>query len=189
MIELDLDRETLDCLGMQLANDEWGPFFGKSNLEQALAALAPTPLPADLSPFLPVVQPQPIPTPHEVVKRPAGEALPRKLYTGNETAAMLGITQAQLREFVRHGELSYVDVGRGRLKPRRRFELDDIDKFRASRRSTEEWPKHPAPSKCGRGPRSSNTGSGSVDESFMSRLKRLRSEKRSATSGNITKKL
>lgn len=152
-----------------------------------LRDLAPTPLPADLS--LSAVPPHPSRAPREVVKRPALEALPRKLYTGKETAAMLSITQAQLVEFVRHGELSYVDVGRGRLKPRRRFEPDDIDKFRASRRSTEEWPKHPAPSKCGRGPRFSNTGSGSVDESFMSRLKRLRSEKRSATSGNITKKL
>ncbi len=140
MIELDLDRETLDCLGIQLANDEWELFFGESNLEQAFAALAPTPQPAGPSPFLPAVPPQP----REVVKRPAGEALPRKLYTGKETAAMLSTTEAQLREFVRHGELSYIDVGRGRLKPRRRFELDDIDKFLASRRSTEEWPKPPA---------------------------------------------
>jgi hypothetical protein len=71
MIELDLDRETLDCLGMRLANDEWGLFFGESNLEQALAALVPTPQDADLSLFLPVV-PQPIRTPREVVK-PVGD--------------------------------------------------------------------------------------------------------------------
>jgi hypothetical protein len=186
MIELDLDCETLNCLGMQLVNDEWRLFFGESNLEQAIAALALTPPPADQSLFLPAVSP--IRTPREVVKHPAGEAPRRKLYTGKETSAMLGITEAQLREFVRHGEISYIAIGRGQTKMRRGFEQDDIDKFLAVRRRTEEWPKHPAPSRSGRTRRSSSTGSGSVDESFMSRLKRLRSDRRSATSGNITRK-
>jgi Helix-turn-helix domain len=150
-----------------------------------LRDLAPTPLPADPSPLTP---PQPIRTPREMVKRAAGETITRKLYTGKETAAMLDITEAQLREFVRHGEFSYVNIGRGRLKPRRRFELDDIDKFRASRRRTEEWPKYPAASKSGPGHHSCGIGSGSVDESFMSRLKRRRSESQIATSASTTKK-
>jgi hypothetical protein len=143
------------------------------------------PLPAE-SP-LPAEPPQPIRTPRDKVTRPAGEPIARKLYAAKETAAILGITETQLLEFVRHGELSYIDVGRGRLKPRRRFQQDDIDKFLAARRRTEEWPKHPAPSRSERGHRSSDTGSGSVDESFTSRLKRRRAERPSATSNGSTK--
>jgi Helix-turn-helix domain len=148
---------------------------------------APPPPAESPLPSPPPAESPPISTPREMVERPAGEPIARKLYTAKDTAAILDITEAQLLEFVRHGELSYIDVGRGRLKPRRRFQQDDIDKFLAARRRTEEWPKHPAPSRSGRAPRSSNTGSGSVDESFTSRLKRRRAERRSATSNATTK--
>jgi hypothetical protein len=144
------------------------------------AMTAPLPLAAE--------SPQPLRTPREKVTRPAGEPIARKLYTARETAAILDITESQLLEFVRHGELSFIDVGRGRLKPRRRFQQDDIDRFLAARRRTEVWPKHPAPSRSGRAPRSSDTGSGSVDESFTSRLKRRRAERPSATSNGSTKR-
>ena len=153
-----------------------------------LDEMTATPLPAESPPPLPAELPPPmIRTPGEMVERPAGEPIAGKLYTAKETAAILGITETQLLEFVRHGELSYIDVGRGRLKPRRRFQQDDIDKFLAAHRRTEEWPRHPVPSRSGRVHRSSNTGSGSVDESFTSRLKRRRAERRSATNNASSK--
>src|SRR5271166_5318502 len=96
----------------------------------------------------------------------------RRLFTPKETAAILGVTEDQLREFVTHGEMSYIAVGRGTKKMRRMFEQEDIDKFIAGRRRKEQWPKYPDPSKSGRARRSSGTESGTVDESFMSRLKR-----------------
>jgi hypothetical protein len=114
--------------------------------------------------------------------------LTRRLFTPKETAAVLGVTEDQLREFVVHGEISYIAVGRGAKKIRRMFEQEDIDKFIAGRRRKEQWPKFPGPSKSGRARRSSGTESATVDESFMSRLKRLRSERRSGISGSITSK-
>jgi len=67
---------------------------------------------------------------------------------------------------------------------RKRFDDTDIDKFLAARRRTEQWPKFPAPSKTGRDRRSSYTGCGEVDASFMSRLKQLRAATQNVTSGN-----
>jgi hypothetical protein len=63
MIRLDLDRETLDRLCLRLANKRL--FLGGSN--EALAAPAPTPLPADLLLPLSAVPLQPIRTPREMI--------------------------------------------------------------------------------------------------------------------------
>jgi excisionase family DNA binding protein len=112
----------------------------------------------------------------------------RRLFTPKEAAAILGVTEDQLRHFVRHGEMSYIAVGRGAKKMRRMFEQEDIDKFIAGRRRKDQWPKYPGPSKRARGRRSSDIDCGSVDETFMSRLKRRRAERRSATSASITSK-
>jgi hypothetical protein len=184
MIEIGLDHETLQCLGVRLANDEWRLFLNESDLGQAAAPMS---LSAGPSLFLPAVPPQPISAQHEMIKRAGAETIPRKLYTAKETAGMLAITEAQLLEFVRVGEISYVAIGLGQKKMRRGFEPEDIDKFLAARRRTEEWPKHPVPSRSGRGPRSFSIGSAEVDESFMSRLKRRRAERRSATNNASTK--
>ena len=112
----------------------------------------------------------------------------RRLFTPKEAAAILGVTEDQLRQFVRHGEMSYIAVGRGPKKMRRMFEQEDIDKFIAGRRRKDQWPKYPGPSKRAQGRRSSAIDCGSVDETFMSRLKRRRAERRSATSASITSK-
>jgi hypothetical protein len=51
-----------------------------------------------------------------------------------EAAAKLQITIDQLFEFVRLGELRYVNVGRGEKKPRYRFADADLDAFIEQRR-------------------------------------------------------
>jgi hypothetical protein len=112
----------------------------------------------------------------------------RKLRTHKETAAILSVTEAQLSTFVRHGEITYVAVGRGQQKMRKAFEDADIEKFLAARRRTEQWPKSPAPSNNGRFRRSSSTGLGSVDASFMSRLKQRRDATQNERSASTTSK-
>ena len=43
------------------------------------------------------------------------------LLTHPETAQRLGMTEEQLTAFVQNGEIAYINVGRGKKRPRRRY--------------------------------------------------------------------
>ena len=64
-----------------------------------------------------------------------------RLLSPHEVAVILGIKPQTLMKLCQRGELSYVDVGRGRKKVRRMFEREDVEKFIARRRRTEQWQK------------------------------------------------
>ena len=83
-----------------------------------------------------------------------------RLFTPKEAAG--GVTEDQLRQFVRHGEMLYIAVGCGPKKMRRMFEQEDIDNFIAGRRRKDQWRKYPGPSKRAQGRRSSAIDCGSV---------------------------
>ena len=51
------------------------------------------------------------------------------LLTHPETAQRLGITEEQLTAFVQDGEIAYINVGRGKKRPRRRYTEQDISEF------------------------------------------------------------
>jgi excisionase family DNA binding protein len=62
------------------------------------------------------------------------------LLTLKEAAARLKCTTDQVLGLVDDGELKYINVGRGKVKPRYRFAETDIDDF-LDRRRTREEPK------------------------------------------------
>jgi excisionase family DNA binding protein len=55
-----------------------------------------------------------------------------------QAAAYLNITPEQLLLFVGDGELRFVNVGRGKKRPRYRFTKDDLDAFIHSRTKQEQ---------------------------------------------------
>src|SRR4051794_32927192 len=59
------------------------------------------------------------------------------LLTHPETAQRLGITEEQLTAFVQDGEIAYINVGRGKKRPRRRYTEQDISEFLERRRRRE----------------------------------------------------
>jgi excisionase family DNA binding protein len=59
------------------------------------------------------------------------------LLTIDEAAAYLHITDEQLGSFVKQGAIQYVNVGRGKLRPRIRFTSSDLDAFIERRRQQE----------------------------------------------------
>jgi hypothetical protein len=61
----------------------------------------------------------------------------RDLLNSNETARRLRITEEQLGALVHDGEISYINVGRGKKRPRRRFTEEDIAEFLERRRRRE----------------------------------------------------
>jgi excisionase family DNA binding protein len=56
------------------------------------------------------------------------------LLTPREAAAQLRVSLDTLEGFVADGALAFVDVSRGRKRPRRKFDQCDIDAFIESRR-------------------------------------------------------
>jgi hypothetical protein len=59
------------------------------------------------------------------------------LLNGRETAERLSITEDQLTAFARAGEIAYINVGRGKKRPRRRYAEEDIREFQERRRRRE----------------------------------------------------
>ncbi|MEH2705116.1 helix-turn-helix domain-containing protein [Bradyrhizobium elkanii] len=59
------------------------------------------------------------------------------LLTPKETAIRLGITEEQLGAFAQDGEIAYINVGRGKKRPRRRYAEEDIQEFKERRRRRE----------------------------------------------------
>jgi hypothetical protein len=60
------------------------------------------------------------------------------LLTLKETATKLTMTTEQVMGFVDDGLLIYINVGRGKIRPRYRFSPDDIEDFEKARRTRKE---------------------------------------------------
>ena len=97
-----------------------------------------------------------------------------RLLTPREVAEILRVKSQRLLELCRAGELSYIDVGRGRKKIRRMFERQDVEKFIARRRRTEQWDAMKRAHK--RRPRAAIGGSEPV--SFVELAKRLKDKEK-----------
>ncbi|WP_407120969.1 helix-turn-helix domain-containing protein [Bradyrhizobium sp. STM 3561] len=63
-----------------------------------------------------------------------------RLLTGKEAAARLGITADQLAALVHDGEISFINMGRGSKRPRRRYTEADLDDLIERRRRREACP-------------------------------------------------
>jgi excisionase family DNA binding protein len=68
------------------------------------------------------------------------ECVMTTLLTLKETAARIRCTPDQVVGLVADGELKYVNVGRGKIKPRYRFDEADIGDFIEQQRTREEPP-------------------------------------------------
>ena len=62
-----------------------------------------------------------------------------QLLDGKEAAKRLNITEDQLAALVQDGEITYINVGRGKKRPRRRYAEEDIDDFKVRRRRREAF--------------------------------------------------
>jgi excisionase family DNA binding protein len=60
------------------------------------------------------------------------------LLTLDEAAARLSVSVDQLKKFVADGDLNFVNLGRGKKRPRYRFNPTDLDEFVASRTKREQ---------------------------------------------------
>ena len=67
----------------------------------------------------------------DVAPKPKREA---KLLTLDDAAQHLNVTSDQVTAFVQDGELRYINVGRGKKRPRMRFTVADLDEFIEARR-------------------------------------------------------
>ncbi|UOK70155.1 helix-turn-helix domain-containing protein [Ancylobacter polymorphus] len=94
-----------------------------------------------------------------------------RLFNIDEAAERLGISPRTLREHVRHGEITFIAMGRGTEKIRRMFAESDLDTFVERRRRSE-----PCPSISQKGRRSSTTTSSGPVVDFTA----LRAAKRAA---------
>jgi hypothetical protein len=63
---------------------------------------------------------------------------PNALLTAAQVAARLAITVEQLMAHVGDGAIRSINIGRGKKKPRYRFDPADIDAFKTSRRTLEQ---------------------------------------------------
>jgi len=61
-----------------------------------------------------------------------------ELLTVDQAAAYLNVTADQVTAFVQDGELQYINVGRGKRKPRIRITTQDLDEF-IERRTRREF--------------------------------------------------
>src|SRR5436190_15222911 len=61
----------------------------------------------------------------------------RDLLDSKEAARRLRITEDQLGALVQDGEISYINVGRGTKRPRRRYTEEDLAEFLERRRRRE----------------------------------------------------
>jgi excisionase family DNA binding protein len=86
-----------------------------------------------------------VPKPKRVIPRD-----PDALLTAAQAAARLSITVEQLIAHVEDGGLRYINVGRGKKKPRRRFSESDLEEFKAARSTLE---KTSCPSSSRKSPR------------------------------------
>jgi Helix-turn-helix domain len=90
------------------------------------------------------------------------------LHDAHSAAAKLKVSEDTLAGYVRAGELRFINVGKGTMRPRYRFTDSDLDAFIAARTTSQETTPCPsfAPRKANRitGIRSSNLESG-----FMAR--------------------
>src|ERR1700727_2208023 len=59
------------------------------------------------------------------------------LMDGKEAARRLNITEDQLCALVQDGEISYINVGRGKKRPRRRYTEEDLQELIERRRRRE----------------------------------------------------
>ena len=59
---------------------------------------------------------------------------PTALLTERQAAQYLAISQNHLRMLTDNGEVRFINVGLGRLRQRRRYQLDDLTDFIATRR-------------------------------------------------------
>ena len=57
-----------------------------------------------------------------------------------QAASYLKVTVEQIRGFVDDGELIFINVGRGKKRPRMRFAQEDLDRFIDSRRQKSNPP-------------------------------------------------
>ena len=89
-----------------------------------------------------------------------------RLLTPAEAAEQLGIGVKLLREHIRGGLISYIDVGRGLRRKRRMFHPDDLAAFVARQRGTEPCPSTSARRRA----RSTITSSSSTGSGFLARL-------------------
>ena len=60
-----------------------------------------------------------------------------QLLDGKEAAKRLKITEDQLAALVQDGEISYINVGRGKKRPRRRYAEEDLQELIERRRRRE----------------------------------------------------
>jgi excisionase family DNA binding protein len=60
-----------------------------------------------------------------------------RLLTPEQAALRLSITEDQLGALTHGGEISYINVGRGKKRPRRRYAEEDIQEFLERRRKRE----------------------------------------------------
>src|SRR5271165_2204110 len=87
----------------------------------------------------------------------------RDLMDSKEAARRLSITEEQLGALVQDGEISYINVGRGKKRPRRRYTEEDLAEFLERRRRREASCQYTRTS----GPRSTLTTSSSTVVGFM----------------------
>ncbi|MFG1376105.1 helix-turn-helix domain-containing protein [Xanthobacter autotrophicus] len=101
-----------------------------------------------------------------------------KLLTMEEAAAELGISAKTLRGHVKDGQITYIAIGRGVKKPRRMFDVCDIEAFKERRRRTD-----PCPSTNQRARRSTTSTSSGQVVGFMALRDQLRAGRRKPSSG------
>jgi hypothetical protein len=63
---------------------------------------------------------------------------PDALLTAAQAAARLGVTVDQFMGHVEDGAIDYINVGRGKKRPRYRFAPADLETFKAARITTEQ---------------------------------------------------
>jgi excisionase family DNA binding protein len=74
---------------------------------------------------------------HSGAPPPKPDRDPDALLTAAEAAARLSITVEQLIAHVEDGALRYINVGRGKKRPRYRFSPSDLEEFKATRSTLE----------------------------------------------------
>src|SRR6188472_1945382 len=96
------------------------------------------------------------------------------LYTLKEAAALLGMSPDTLRGYLDKGEISYIALGHGRRRIRRRFDIEDLERFKARQRRTDEWPSTSPVKGLRPGGRSSGTKVISLDGTLAQRIDAMR---------------
>ncbi|WP_456628956.1 helix-turn-helix domain-containing protein [Bradyrhizobium sp. URHC0002] len=98
---------------------------------------------------------------------PRKRAAPPAALSINDAAQYLGITSDQVRAFIDDGELKYINVGRGKKRPRIRLTKADLDEF-IERRTQRESPSCPSTNQRSQR-RTTGSTSKSEADGFMAR--------------------